>query len=117
MKNYDFEKAKRFIDEHKDEILNASLGMDEDWFWTAETIFEDGEYTVDLLEDGLVILGIEGSYWATPTLEVNYKDGRSVKYDCFNGESDGPNKSPFMQGVITEQITAARQGMERGRIE
>ena len=48
MKNYNFKKAKELIENSKDCIISASLGMHEDWFWTAETIWENGKYTREL---------------------------------------------------------------------
>lgn len=53
MKTYDFNKAHAFIEQHKASIVSASLGMNEDWFWTAGTVFEDGEYKMDLLDPDL----------------------------------------------------------------
>ena len=48
MKNYDFKKAKKIIEESKDCLESASLGMHEDWAWTGQTIFEDGEFKKEL---------------------------------------------------------------------
>ncbi len=88
MKNYDFAKAKEIINSRKDEILTASLGMHEDWFWTAETIYEDGKYTREL-NDGNEIAGINGSSWATPVLQIELKNGTEETHACHNcGESE-----------------------------
>ena len=51
MKNYNFKKVKELIENSKDCIISASLGMYEDWFWTAETIWENGEYTRELFDN------------------------------------------------------------------
>lgn len=48
MKCYDFDKAKKLIEENKDQISEASLGMHEDWSWTAITIYEGGSFIKDL---------------------------------------------------------------------
>ena len=117
MKNYDFAKAKKFIEDNIDSINTASLGMDEDWFWTAETIFADGVFKVDLENPDLFIGGLKGSYWATPTLEIEYKDGSIKKYNCYVGESDGPRCPEYMYGVISERIAAERATEERLEIE
>jgi hypothetical protein len=53
MKNYDFNKAKRLIEERKESIQSASLGMHEDWFWTAETVFENGVFKKELFTGNL----------------------------------------------------------------
>ena len=48
MKTYDYSKAKKIIEENKNNLESAALGMHEDWFWTAETIFENGNYKKEL---------------------------------------------------------------------
>ena len=58
--------------------------MHEDWGWTSETIWENGEFTKDL--DTLKgIAGICGSSWATPTIELLFKDGRTEAMPCHDG--------------------------------
>lgn len=89
MKNYDYLKAKKLIEENKDKISEAILGMSEDWFWTAETVFENGNFVIDLEEKGLCIAGISGSYWATPIIELVFKNGSVERHNCFTGTSDG----------------------------
>lgn len=114
MKYYDYKKAKDFIEANKERITSASLGMHEDWFWTANEIYRDGEYLHKLPENGLDIEmeylekrragmsvfseeamaydhhigGLFGSSFATPTLEVEYADGTSDNFECSMGEYD-----------------------------
>lgn len=95
MKYYDFEKIKQFIEQHKNIIETASLGFNEDWFWTAETVFENGEFSKQLNEE-TKIAGINGSMWATPTMEIVYTDGTEEKIECSKGE--------FSIDNITERI-------------
>ncbi len=83
MKQYDYLKAKKIINQNKDEITSAELGMAGDWFGTAETIYQDGKYTIDLDMPKLKIAGIDGSHWATPMLKLEYKDGEYQKFDCY----------------------------------
>ena len=113
MKYYDYKKAKNYIEQHKAEIEEASLGMDEDWWWTARTIFEGGKFTVDLDTVNLHIVGINGSYWATPTLEVCFKNGETEKFNCYKGESDDVRPTWLVGGVITESVSAQRSTIER----
>lgn len=113
MKYYDYQKAKNYIEQHKDEIEEASLGMDEDWLWTAETIFEDGKFTVDLDDENLTIKYIDGSYWATPTLEVRFKNGETEKFNCYKGESEGVRPAWLGGGVLTAIVSAERSTIER----
>lgn len=87
-KLYDFAKAKQMIEERIESLQKASLGMHEDWFWTAETVFEDGKFKINLEDKDLEIGGIGGSFWATPTLQLCYKDGSGDMVECFTGEQD-----------------------------
>ena len=48
MRNYDYQKAKEYITANADQIEEALMGMHEDWFWTAETVFSEGEFKKDL---------------------------------------------------------------------
>lgn len=53
MKNYNYDLATRIVNKlvELDVLENASMGMHEDWFWTAETIWEDGEWKVNFLSN------------------------------------------------------------------
>jgi len=98
MKNYDYPKAKAVILTAQN-LESASLGMGEDWWWTAETIWEGGEwkhpiFQSETLDPEAVIAGIRGSNWATPTLHLVFKDGRQVKAPCYVGQSEGENPFP-----------------------
>ena len=143
MKTYDFSKAKQLISENAENLVSASLGMHEDWAWTAETIWENGNYKRELPdnademneqfiearknglsmfladkdENGLSkfnpeydkltkheIAGIYGSTWATPAIELIFKDGEKEMHACYKGESSG-SRSPFFQlGVLSQQV-------------
>lgn len=61
--------------------------MHEDWWWTANTVFEEGEYIIQLNNDTL-IGGIKGSRWATPVLQVTLQDETVKTFSCFEGETN-----------------------------
>jgi hypothetical protein len=83
MKNYDFKQAKDFIKlAKKDGLIEATLGMKEDWYWTADTVWIDGKY-VKKLNKETKIGGIQSSNWATPMLELTYKNGTIMQLNCF----------------------------------
>lgn len=109
MRTYDFLKAKQLISENAENLVSASLGMHEDWAWTAETIWENGNYKSDFPTDEAAlekheIAGINGSTWATPTIELIFKDGEERMHACYKGESSG-TRSPFFQlGVLSQPI-------------
>ncbi len=81
MKNYNFNKAKQLIAENLENLESASLGMHEDWFWTAETVYLNGEYKNELNSD-TTIVGIGGNSRATPTLQLLFKDGSEKMIEC-----------------------------------
>lgn len=141
MKYYDFDKAKKIIEENKGKLVSCSLGMHEDWFWTAETIYEDGKYRRSLLtneevenlyleyiearKNGLslfdkkadkydvcLIGGIRGSNWATPVLELNFTNGESKTINCFIGENDGIKPWFVQGGVLSEPVNKERQSLK-----
>jgi hypothetical protein len=104
MKSYDFQKAKLLIEQERDQIQEASLGMYEDWFWTAEEVFNDQEGFVRDLETVDSIAGISGSSWATPCLRITYRDGNESCIGCFKdgGSSDGRGFAPL--GVLSSPV-------------
>jgi len=104
MKSYDYKNAKRFIEENKSQIKIASLGMKEDWFWTAETVFEDGEFKVDFDDDKLTIGGISSSQWGTPSLMIEMDGDVEYFKDCFVGESDGAKPEWISLGCLSEPV-------------
>ena len=58
MKYYDYKKAKQIITENQQNLKRASLGMHEDWFWTAETIWENGEFKHELPDNAMELENI-----------------------------------------------------------
>lgn len=85
---YDYLLAKKTIQKYSDLLEEASLGMAEDWFWTAGTVYADGTFVINLEEKELKIAGIDSSPWATPTLSLLFKDGSEKLLPCHTGESD-----------------------------
>jgi len=103
MKKYDFAKARDFIEAEKEILTGASLGMHEDWFSTGETIWKNGEYTVDLATVA-EIAGICGSRWATPVIKLKYNDGKERFLECYRGESSGTKSDFFELGVLSGPV-------------
>lgn len=104
MKNYNATFIKNYIKEHKAEIETVTCGMREDWSWTAETVFKNGELSSDYdwNKKTISVAGISGSTWATPVMEVEFKDGRTEIVDCY--EDDGERTS---QSQIAQQMAFA----------
>lgn len=77
MKYYDGQKIQEYIRTHSGELISVEIGMLEDWGWTAEEVWRNGEFLrKDLNERFIEVVGIDGSYWATPTLFAKFSDGR-----------------------------------------
>lgn len=81
-KIFDNNLIKEAIKKHEENILRASIGMREDWFWTGETIYEDGKLTQDLDNKIATSGGINSSYWATPIIRIETKKGE-FEYPVF----------------------------------
>ena len=103
MKNYDFKKAKQLIAENETNLESASLGMHEDWFWTAETVWENGEFKQQLNEE-TCIGGIQGSSWATPTIQLLFKDGSEKMLECSDGQNDNEKPTFLQLGVLSQPV-------------
>ena len=85
MRVYNFKKAKEVIENYKDMGLKfASLGMKEDWSWTAEIVWANGKFT-QILNEQTKIGGITKSHWATPVLELDFDD-HLLTVDCYTNE-------------------------------
>jgi len=118
MANYDFQLAKLIINTTPN-IARALMGMHEDWFWTAEYVWKDGEYTMEL-NDETLIGGINGSYWATPVLQIVFKDGTQKTYKCYTGQMADDLKSKLLRiekemewasGVLSEPVQRERDNI------
>ena len=89
MKFYDVKKIQDYIAAHESEINEVAVGMKEDWMWTAVTVYTDGEYTDEFIRGFSVdanrveLAGIYGSWWATPVMLVQFKDGKKVDFPCY----------------------------------
>jgi hypothetical protein len=103
MKKYDFDKAKQLIAENEDNLENASLGMHEDWFWTAETVWENGKFSQELNNETM-IGGINGSCWATPAIKLSFKDGSQKMIECSDGENSEKPPSFLLLGVLSQPV-------------
>lgn len=107
VKEYDFLKAKQIIEDNQETLVEASMGMQEDWFWTAETVWKNREFTKDLTKIE-TIGGIPGSHWATPVIMLEHRDGSDEVFECFKGESNGfnPFGSMLTSGPLSSEVQA-----------
>lgn len=109
MKKYDYANIKKYIQMHSDLIESVSLGIEEDWWWTAECIYEDSSFKVDL-DIEPEIAGIKGSRWATPVMEVTFKDGSQQLKESFTGDSSTAKPEYFSLGVLSQECQDIRAG-------
>ena len=112
MKHYNPKFIREYIQCHASELETVSIGMEEDWSWTAETIFEDGVLSprFDWDKDRIPVAGITGSTWATPVMAVLFVDGHEERVECWTDDYAIANPS-----FVAEQKTFARAtgGMDR----
>lgn len=111
MSDYDYQKAIQIIEENKNDLISASLGMAEDWSWTADTVFENGEFVIDLSKEPY-IAGINGSYWATPSIMLEFKNGEEKLHPCFKGESSGTRPGMSLLGPLSAPVQNALPELE-----
>ena len=102
MKKYNYSRAMEIINAEKD-LTQAEMGMHEDWFWTAETVWESGTYTKEL-HTAPEIGGISGSGWATPAIKLTYADGTERMLPCYTGESTQEKPVGFVLGVLSSPV-------------
>lgn len=115
MRRYNFKKAKELIDYHKDTLKTARLGMYEDWFWTAEKVWSKGKYEVDLVESP-EIAGIKSSAWATPTLELTFKNKTVRMIPCFTGKRTKCGPRLGLLGVLSSPVQDRLPPLEAGEL-
>lgn len=92
-KLYDFKKAKHLIEREKatvgQELVSVDLGMQEDWFWTAQEVWNQKEGDQIDFNTKNWIGGIDGSSWATPTIKFCYSDEKTKTLPCWmEGEQE-----------------------------
>lgn len=112
MKKYNFTKAHKLIEAEKEILMEAILGMHEDWFWTAETVWRNGKYAVDLATVA-EIAGISGSPWATPVIKLEYNDGKERFLECYEGESSGTKPDFLELGVLSGPLQDSIAAIEK----
>lgn len=83
MKRYSTKKISKIIKYYRKRgLIEASIGMVEDWFWTASTIYKDDNIKKDYLKD----LHPLYSTWATPIIELRFNN-RTILMECYRGQS------------------------------
>lgn len=77
-REFDWKKAKEFIDANSDKIASVTVGLAEDWTYTSGEVYENGKYIPQ--EDTYVYAS---SSWATPAMDIEYKDGNTETVECW----------------------------------
>lgn len=108
MKQYNFKKAKEIIEFNSEKLESATLGLHEDWFWTAEEVWSRDKKFIKKLNSKTLIGGITGSFWATPTLSLQFIDGEERTVEVSLGINDGDRPIWFELGCISSEVQANR---------
>ena len=80
-KELDFETAREIIEKEKDKIDFVVGGLAEDWGYTSATIFKNGKYIAKDKDNWETFYGT--SFWATPAIEIYYKDRTTKMIECY----------------------------------
>lgn len=99
MRSYNYKLVKDLISSTTG-VVDAELGMYEDWFWTAKAIYHDGVYISDNLQSEI---HPTESYWATPALFLTLQDGTELMYDVSIGEKESDD-NPVQYGVLSSAV-------------
>ena len=91
MKSYDYKKAKQLIEENKQSLLKACLGMHEDWLYTSETVWENGQFQRALPDNAVEL---------DKALLEKMKNGLSM----FEGENDSGELNPVYKRMAAYKI-------------
>lgn len=87
MNFYNPEFIRNFIEERKEIIYFAEVGLREDWIATHVPVFIhdtfdfDGIY--DVVNESSGIYNVKGSSWATPVMTVYYTSGNCEIVECW----------------------------------
>jgi len=106
MKTYDFDLVKRIIEElykTDDPVNSAMLGMHEDWFWTAETIYEDGKWLKEFpinKDADKRYLEFEGKERSYTSIEEHREAFDTVKDTCIAGLRGSSWATPVLQVTL-----------------
>ena len=111
MKHYNTKFIREYIEQHKEQIESVDCFMREDYDWTCETVFEDCEFCkgFNWKDDYLRVAGITGSTWATPTMEVEFKDGRTEIIECWIDDGERASERQLRE---QKAFAAAAGGMD-----
>jgi hypothetical protein len=104
MKVFDNALIINAIDKHKENIVSADIGMFEDWFWTAEPIFENDAITQDLSKKIATSGGVNGSDWATPIIRIKTKDDQTIEYQVYTTDEQVVNLAKNEHKVFMEDL-------------
>lgn len=85
-KEVDWKRVKDFIEENKDSLESVYAGLAEDWGYTSGEVWNSNDGYIPQ-EDTYVYAC---SKWATPSIEVYYKDGKTSMFECWR-EGGNPN--------------------------
>lgn len=83
-KQVDWERVKNYIEENKDKIESVTVGLAEDWGYTSGEVYNEDDGYIKK-EDTYVYAC---SHWATPSMEVEFKDNTSEMMEVSKAGDD-----------------------------
>ncbi len=111
MKKYNAKFIKDYIEKNRDKIDTVSCGMREDWGWTADTVYENGEFKKGFRWNSsfIEVMGIIGSCWATPVMNITLKNGKTEVVECWLDDGETISEREILE---KKMIAKATGGMD-----
>ena len=108
MKKLSYKKVSKLLKYYRKRgLIEASVGLFEDWFWTAGTIFAGYKIKRDYNKNAYT-----SSVWATPVLMLEFKNGKTLIFECSKGKSK-PLENPFIgaMGTLSKPMQERLEGI------
>lgn len=80
----DWDLLKEFIEQHKTELESVVAGLSEDWGYTSGEVWNSKEGYIN--QDDTYVYA--SSPWATPAIDVTFKNGDSQSLECWKHGND-----------------------------
>ena len=110
----DRKKARKLVLEELkkgEKVEEARVVLRGDEFWNSETIWKDGKWKRER-----TFRCFPDSYWATPTLEIYYKDGKEKRIPCYFDEDDRPKEARRIDKKLKARMIKNMKDIEKLKI-
>ncbi len=106
MNTLDWDKMERFIQDRQP--VSVSAGLLDDWFWTAATIYENGEWED---RDAPYVT----SSWATPGFKAEMPNGDTL--EVIASREQTPKEAEAHKALREKRMAEAKETLSKFRQE